>query len=165
MVDSKPPLIKQPAGLLRVNNEISLRRQVTAVFLGYVAIAAIEVVGHWVISIRAFHSLMQLYLMHTPSGGVSIFVDLLLPSCMLGWWNGLTGKGAPRTRALALGPALALGVVALLPLYVAVIDVELWWWPKEAISVGLFLGVELSFAMAFVLGTTAIVHGRRRTQG
>ena len=54
---------------------------------GYLAIAVVELLAHWLLTWHLFAIPLWIYLLHTPSGGMAIFTDLLLPALLLGWWN------------------------------------------------------------------------------
>src|SRR5208282_50476 len=147
--------IQSITSILRCDGEVTLKRQLMLVACGYFAVAAIEILGHWLIAQPACRVLFRVYLLHTPSGGVSIVPDFLFPAGILGWWNGQVTKTVPIRRAVAFALPLAAGTVALLPIYAWVMGGEgIWWWPKGGILVGHFLAVEFFFAAILVWGLT-----------
>ena len=117
---------------------------------------------HWLIAQPVLHRALELYLLHTPSGGASIFLDFFLPGAVLSWWNGVIGKTAAKQRAIALALLSAVDTVGLLPVYVHVMKVDLWWWPKAPLLAAHFLVVEFLFCSAFIVGLTLFLRERYR---
>lgn len=120
---------------------------------GYLAIAVVELLAHWLLTWHLFAIPLWIYLLHTPSGGMAIFTDLLLPALLLGWWNAWVGRLSSPRRAAALVLPLAFGTIALLPLYAMLIGKQhtVWWWPRTTAEIVLFLAVQLFFAAIAVL--------------
>ena len=136
-----------------------MRRQFVMVISGYLVVALLELSAHWIIAQPCCRILLSLYLLHTSSGGMSIFPDFFLPVFLLGAWNGWVGRRAALRRAYVFAGLLAVGTVCLLPLYTLLIEKDLiWWWPKASILRGLFLTVVFCFATIGVAGFTMAFH-------
>jgi len=132
----------------------STGEKVLIVFGGYVVVAIIEVLTHWVLTWPAFKIALSVYLLHTASGGLSVFPDFIVPAIVLGWWNGWVSRSSSTFRtATCLVLPLALGVVVLLPLYVLILRsaVSVWWWPKTIAGAAIFLIAAMFFASIAVL--------------
>lgn len=120
---------------------------------GYLVVAAAELLGHWLLNLDLFRSLLWIYSLHTTSGGVAMFLDLILPAFLLGWWNAWVSRNSSSKRAAHFILPLAFGTVALIPLYAVLVRAKeaTWWWPKTDVEIALNLAVNLFFATIPVL--------------
>ncbi len=103
---------------------------------GYLVIATVELLAHWLLTRHSFRTLLWVYLLHTPSGGVAMFPDWIFPALLVGWWNAWVSRNSSSRRAAAFVLPLAVGTVALLPLYAMLIEVReaAWWWPRTSVE-------------------------------
>jgi hypothetical protein len=151
------------AGVLRGQHGTTFKGQLAFVVLGYLAVASVEVFAHWLITLQPCRILLRLYLLHTPTGGVSLFPDFLLPAVFLGWWNGRVGSMGPARRSRAFALLLALGTIGLMPIYAYTMDLNVWWWPRGSVLVAHFLTVEFFFAAICIFGLTEAMNKGSRS--
>lgn len=138
---------------------MDFKRQLLVCFLGYCAVAALEVLLHWAMSTPQFHWLLTIYLMRAPHGGMSLFPDLFVPTLVLAWWNGKTGRDVSAQTAGLFVVPLAAGIVGLLPTYGRFLPTsDLWWWQSDVISWTLLLGLQFFFAAVLMLIITMSFH-------
>jgi hypothetical protein len=132
---------------------VTLKTHLLVVAGGYLVVAAVELLAHWLLGKQLFRGLLWIYLLHTASGGVSVFPDMILPAFLLGWWNARTSRYSSARRAAAFVLPLSFGTVALLPLYAKLVGERevIWWWPKTPGETAMFLAIEFFFASVAVL--------------
>jgi len=137
----------------RTSQGVSLKLHFLLAGGGYLGVATVELFVHWLLTQRFCRLLLWGYSLHTASGGVYLFSDLLLPALLLGWWNGWVTRESSSRRALAFVVPLSIGTVALLPLYAALIGrvEEVWWWPTGTTAEAVFLTVQLFFVVIAVV--------------
>ncbi len=82
-----------------------------------------------------------------------MFPDWIFPALLVGWWNAWVSRNSSSRRAAAFVLPLAVGTVALLPLYAMLIEVReaAWWWPRTSVEKVLFLAMASFFATIAVL--------------
>ncbi len=137
---------------------LTLTKQISLVLLGYLAVAACEVLLHWVLGLQPLRALRWFYMLRTSSSGMALFPDLIFPACLLGWWNGSVGRRASVSRSGALVLPLAAGVVALFPVYAILVGHELMWSSKDPISAGYSLVIGFFSTAMFVAFFTYRFH-------
>ena len=126
---------------------MTAKTQVSRVAISYLFIAGTELATHWILTWRHSLPLLRFYLLSNAAGnsGICLFIDFLIPACSLGYWNNRFGKqGSLRVARRCVIP-LAGGVVALYPLYNALIKPvsPVWWWPRSAAGVISMLALHL----------------------
>lgn len=130
-----------------------MRKHLVLVAIGYLVVASGELLSHWLLIHKWFSIPLLIYSLHTGSGGVSVFPDMLFPAIILGSWNGWVGRWSSSRVAKAFILPLAAGIVALLPLYARVMSGQkgaIWWWPQGLTGRAFFLAAELFFATVVV---------------
>jgi len=106
--------------------------KIIAVFL---LVATFQLAWHWFLSMR-FHVseiLLRFYLGHNSDSqkGVSGYLDLALPVCILGISLGRIGWRFSILRTFCLVLFMAIGLNGMLPLYMIIIGpTNVWWWPQ-----------------------------------
>jgi hypothetical protein len=139
--------------------------------LVYATVAVGEIALHGLLILAPFRFLLRIYLMSnlafgSGNSGMSLITDLIIPACLLGYWNGRLAREAPSPRAGWLAIPLAVGVVALYPIYDALVRVAspVWWWPKSPKEALLLLAVHVTFGAGIILRfTTRMRQGGVRT--
>ncbi len=137
---------------------MTLKRQVLLIFVGYAAVAGGEIVLHWLFAQPYCRVLLELYLARNAAGnsGMYFITDLILPACLLGYWNGRLSRCAASQCAKWFAIPLAAGIVGLYPVYDVLIRRVsfVWWWPRTpAAAVYLFI-VNLAFAAGIIVWLT-----------
>ena len=95
-------------------------RLVARLLFGYLAVAAVELVIHWLVGLGDFalaRAARTAYLSLRYRGTVAVFVDCFIPSIVLGR---LSGRVARDWKRVGLGVCvlfLSAGIVALWPIY------------------------------------------------
>jgi hypothetical protein len=135
-------------------HEISITENVLIVAGGYLVVAGAELFAHWLLPFR------WIYLLQSPTNGVSMFPDVIFPALVLGWWNGWVGRNCTTRRASWFILPLGSGVAALLPLYAMQVRLgsAVFWWIRTPVETALFLATALFWAALFVMVPMLVYH-------
>ena len=106
------------------------------IITGFAAIAAIQLGWHWLLSLpnETSQKLLTSYLSHDPKvgKGVSGWFDLFIPTVFVGLLVGRSGWEWTLRKLSLFVFIFAIGLVALLPVYVLLLNKpDVWWWPNS----------------------------------
>jgi|ERR1022692_1439184 multisubunit Na+/H+ antiporter MnhB subunit len=149
-------------------NGITLATHCRLVAAGFLVVAALELLAHWLLTRPQFRFALWFYSLHGygHGGGVGMLSDLLIPAPLLGWWNGWVSRTSSSRRALAFAVLLGVGTVLLFPLYAAILGPgdATWWWPESGPRMVMAMAANSVWASGVALITTAIYHRSIQTR-